>query len=78
MNVFHTIGLLITLAALSAYLNHKVLKLPPTIGLMAIALATSLGLVLLGLVGVAPVKDLADFVASLHFSDVLLHGMLAF
>ncbi|MGB2957814.1 MAG: sodium:proton antiporter [Bacteroidota bacterium] len=78
MNVFHTIGLLITLAALAAYVNHKVFKLPPTIGLMAIALLTSLGFVLLGHLGFAPVKDVADFVSSLHFSDVLLHGMLAF
>jgi CPA1 family monovalent cation:H+ antiporter len=78
MNVFHTIGLLITLAALAAYVNHKVFKLPPTIGLMTIALVTSLGFVLLGLLGFAPVKDVADFVSSLHFSDVLLHGMLAF
>jgi CPA1 family monovalent cation:H+ antiporter len=78
MNVFHTIGLLITLAALAAYLNHRVFKLPPTIGLMAIALVTSLGFVLLGLLGFGPVKEVAGFVSSLHFSDVLLHGMLAF
>ena len=78
MNIFHTIGLLITLAALAAYVNHKVFRLPPTIGLMTISLATSLGFVLLGLLGFAPVKDVADFVSSLHFSEVLLHGMLAF
>ncbi|MDH3253343.1 MAG: sodium:proton antiporter [Ignavibacteria bacterium] len=78
MNVFHTIGLLLTLAALSGYLNHKVFKLPQTIGLMVIALMVSLLLVALGALGVAPIRDVADFVSSLNFSDVLLHGMLAF
>jgi len=78
MNVFHTIGVLLTLAALSGYLNHKFLKLPQTIGLMVIALSVSLVLVALGMLGVATIREVGDFVSALNFSDVLLHGMLAF
>jgi CPA1 family monovalent cation:H+ antiporter len=78
MNVFHTIGVLLTLAALSGYLNYKLLKLPQTIGLMVIALSVSLVLVALGMLGVATIREVGDFVSAINFSDVLLHGMLAF
>ena len=41
-------ALLVTLTALFAWLNHKLIRLPSTIGVMAIALLLSLGLVGLG------------------------------
>ena len=42
---------LITLSALFSYLNHRLLGLPPTIGVMALSLAFSLGLVALARLG---------------------------
>ena len=78
MTTYQTIGLLITLAALASYLNHKFLRLPQTIGLMVITLLCSLALVGLGHLGVTQVRTAAQFVASIDFGDVLLHGMLAF
>jgi len=78
VTVYQTIGLLLTLAALASYVNHRFLRLPQTIGLMAIALMCSLALVGLGHLGVTQVRTVAQFVSSIDFGDVLLHGMLAF
>lgn len=71
--------MLLTLAALAAYCNYKFLRLPRTIGLMAITLAFSLVFVVLGYLGVMRLKEAAAvFVQSMDFSETLLHGMLAF
>ncbi len=78
MTFFQTIAILLTFAALAAYLNHKFLRLPRTIGLMAIALALTLVLVILGLLDVIDLAPATSFVQSLDFSETLLHGMLAF
>jgi CPA1 family monovalent cation:H+ antiporter len=78
VSVFQMIGLLIALAALVSYLNHRYVRLPSTIGLMAITLLGSLALAALGRAGVLDVGDAAAFVASIDFKAVLLHGMLGF
>lgn len=78
MSVFHTIAILISLAALASYVNYRYIKLPQTIGLMAIALFTSLIVTILGEIGVFKVRELAIFVSSINFGDILLHGLLAF
>ena len=78
MTFFQTVALLLTFAAVAGYLNHKVLRLPRTIGLMAITLAMTLALMALAFLKVVDLSHAADFVRSIDFSDVLLHGMLAF
>lgn len=47
----YTLTILICLAALFGYVNHQLLKLPMTIGLMAVALLFSLSLLALGKLG---------------------------
>jgi CPA1 family monovalent cation:H+ antiporter len=80
MSLFDIIALLLTLAAAFSYLNYRYLRLPSTIGLMLIALATSLLLLGLAKLGLATgIEDHAR--ALLHrvdFSETLLHGMLSF
>ncbi len=78
MTLFQTVTILIVLTALGGYLNHRLLHLPPTIGLMAIALVSSLLLVALGETGVVEVHKYARFVPSIDFSDLVFHGFLAF
>ncbi len=78
MNLFHTTALLVSLAAAASYINYRYIKLPATIGLMAIALCGSMGLVIVGELGVVPLRIFAKFISSINFNDVLLHGMLAF
>lgn len=49
MTVFEIAALLIVLATLFSYFNCALLKFPPAIGLMAMSLAASLVLVVIGL-----------------------------
>ncbi len=71
-------ALLVTLTALFAWLNHKLIRLPSTIGVMAIALVLSLGLVALGRLGFAGIAGPAErLVASVDFTTVLMQGMLS-
>src|ERR1700761_4840216 len=78
MTLFQTVTILFVLTALGGYLNHRLLHLPPTIGLMAIALVSSLMLVMLGETGVVEVHKYARFIPSIDFSDLVFHGFLAF
>jgi len=41
MSIFDIIAVLMTLAALFGYINHRYLKLEPTVGLLMISLASS-------------------------------------
>jgi CPA1 family monovalent cation:H+ antiporter len=78
MTPFDTAALLVSLAALSSYVNHRVLRLPTTIGLMAIALAVSVGLIAAGRLGASFPVGLASVVAGIDFDKTLLGGMLSF
>ena len=70
----------LVVTALLAYLNHRFVRLPTTIGVMAIALGISL--VLLGLNALGLDHGLRryeeSFLRSIDFSDVLMQGMLSF
>jgi len=70
----------LVLTALLAYLNHRFIRLPTTIGVMAIALALSLGLVGLNVLGLdhGLRRYEESFLRSIDFSDVLMQGMLSF
>ncbi|MCP5157924.1 MAG: sodium:proton antiporter [Gammaproteobacteria bacterium] len=72
------VALLITLTALFSYLNHRLIKLPTTIGVMALAMLMSLILMSLGELGYAPVERQAEaIIASIDFNQVLMQGMLS-
>jgi monovalent cation:H+ antiporter, CPA1 family len=78
MTLFQTVTVLIALTAMGGYLNHRLLHLPPTIGLMAIALVFSIVLVTLWETGVVDVHRYSQFVPGIDFSDLVFHGLLAF
>ncbi len=78
MTIFQTIAVLLVLAAMASYINHRFIRLPETIGLMAISLLVSLLAVALGKLGVIRLQEMALFINSIDFEAVLLHGMLAF
>lgn len=69
----------LVITALLAYLNHRFIKMPTTIGVMAAALVFSLALVGLDALGVAHVlrEYEASLLRSIDFSDVLMQGMLS-
>ena len=78
MPLIHTLTILIYLAALFSYVNHRLLKLPITIGLMAIALTISLALVALGKLGFGIEDEARRFMGAIDFNEALMHGMLGF
>lgn len=69
----------LAITALLAYLNHRFIGLPTTIGVMVIALALSLAILGLNALGLAPglLRAEESFVRSIDFSEVLLQGMLS-
>lgn len=78
MKLFNIIAALITISALFSYLNHRTIKLPTTIGVMAISLLGSLAIVLLGSFGFGLEAQAMLLVQSIDFDETLLHGMLSF
>jgi CPA1 family monovalent cation:H+ antiporter len=78
MTLYATFSIIIVLAALFAYLNHRFIKLPPSIGLMLIALLTSLTLVVIGTVYPVLLKDASNILKNFDFSELLLGSMLSF
>ncbi|MAR08152.1 MAG: sodium:proton antiporter [Cyanobium sp. NAT70] len=79
-NLLDIPAILLFLAALFGSLNYWFINLPRTIGLMVIALVTSLGLV--GLDFIYPALGLSasvnDFLAGFDFNVTLTQGMLSF
>jgi len=80
MDVFDAIALLIVATAAAGYVNHRVFRLPHTIGIAVAALAGSLIVVLIDraapMLGIA--ASASTFVNDLDFGPVLLDGMLSF
>ena len=68
----------LVLTALFAYVNHRFVGLPTTIGVMAVALLLSLGLIALDRLGFGALRDYeAAMLRSIDFSQVLMEGMLS-
>ncbi|WP_374499756.1 cation:proton antiporter [Zoogloea sp.] len=68
----------LVVTALFAYINHRMIGLPTTIGVMTIAMAISLGLIGLDHLGLsAPRQYEQAMMASVDFPGVLMRGMLA-
>lgn len=77
--MLNTIAILITVAALFSYLNHRFVRLPTTIGLMVIALGISVTLVLIGALGWPTLRLEAEtFLRGIDFHETLMQGMLSF
>ncbi|MFT5499882.1 MAG: CPA1 family monovalent cation:H+ antiporter [Woeseiaceae bacterium] len=80
VSIFDIGAFLIGLSALFGYVNHRFLKLPHTIGLVVIALAASLALILIELL--SPNTQLLETVTGvlqqIDFHEAVMHGMLSF
>ena len=79
MELFATVAALLAITALLAYLNERLIGLPTTIGVMLIALAISVVVLVLGSLGVLSIADRArELVAAAALEQTLLGGMLSF
>jgi CPA1 family monovalent cation:H+ antiporter len=78
MNINEILTITIVLAAVFAYINHRWIKWPPTIGIMVLSLLSSLLLVAFGSSrSILSVKAI-QLVSSIDFEDVLMNFMLSF
>lgn len=75
---FDLAAAILALTALFAYLNHRFLRLPPSIGVMALALAFSLAVIVIGLFVPTVERNAAGLVRQIDFNKTVLNGMLGF
>lgn len=78
MELYHSFSILVVLTAFFSFLNSRFLRLPSTVGIMIIAMLTSIALVILGTTYPDFPLPLFDIVASVDFPAVLLSAMLNF
>lgn len=77
MEILKLVSIIIAISAVLAYLNVRFLKLPPTIGLMVLALSLSL-ILLLGASAFPFTGFLKQLLLDIDFSDFLLDFLLGY
>ena len=78
MELYYSLSILIVLASLFAYINVRFLKLPSTIGVMVIAMAVSIFLVVFGNIFPKTLHQLSKLVHTFDFTELLMGAMLNF
>ena len=78
MDLFTIIAILTTISALFAYVNFRYVKLPSTIGLMLIALLSSIVFLIVGQFNAAVLDGAKTLVGEIDFPRVLLEVLLSF
>lgn len=77
MTLYANISTIITLAVLISYVNYRFIKMQPTIAIMATSLIVSLILLVLDRLGFHSIhREVTQFIANLHFRDILMNFML--
>ena len=78
MELFDILAIVISLTAGFAYVNHRFIGLPVTIGVMVIALLASLVLQVIDLFGFHLGDQAERWLSTIDFNATLLHGMLSY
>lgn len=78
MELYYSLSVLIVLASFFAYFNVRFLKLPSTIGVMVIAMAVSIFLVIFGSVFPNPLNRVLTLIHGFNFTELLMGAMLNF
>ncbi len=78
MSLFGLVSILLSLAALFAYFNHRFIGLPNGIGIMLIGLLMSLFLVALNKLGWIETTQIEAIFAQVDFDEAVMNGMLSF
>jgi len=78
MSISGILSITIVLAAVFAYINHRLIKWPPTIGIMVLSLGTSVVLAVLGKYQPLLSDQMIRLASSIDFRDVLMNFMLSF
>jgi CPA1 family monovalent cation:H+ antiporter len=79
MELYYSFSVLIVLASLFAYINHRFLKLPSTIGIMLIAIIVSIVIRFIGARSFPETSlSLFNLIREFDFTEVLMGAMLNF
>lgn len=80
LSLFQIAAFLLTLAAVFGYINHRWMKLPLTIGLVIIALAASISVLLIDILlnTLEYERTVRAVLEQVDFDRTLMHGMLSF
>ncbi|GAB4054660.1 cation:proton antiporter [Spirosoma litoris] len=78
MELYYSFSVLIVLTAIFSYVNERFLKLPPTIGIMLMAMVVSVALVITGNIFPNLFDSFSRFIANLDFTEILMGAMLNF
>lgn len=78
MNPFDVAAVLITIAAVAGYVNHRVLRLPATSGTLVVALLSSFVVVATEALVPGLRAGMAALLGEIDFNQTLMHGMLCF
>ena len=79
MNFIDIVAILVTFAAIFSFVNERYIRLPTTIGLMAMSLLFSLALMIIGKMGYFSLTEYTlELLSTLNFHHTLMHGMLGF
>ncbi len=78
VGAFPVFAAVLVVAALFSFVNDRFIKLPTTIGVMALALAVSLVLTLLNALGLPLAGMARALIERVHFRETLLNVVLAF
>ncbi|WP_199117391.1 sodium:proton antiporter [Pedobacter sp. ASV28] len=78
MELYYSFSVLIVLASFFAYLNLRYLKLPSTIGIMIIAMISSILLVVTGHIFPKTFTHFSQLLKDVDFTEVLMGAMLNF
>ncbi len=78
MELYYSLSVLIVLASFFAYFNVRFLKLPSTIGIMVIAMAVSVILVISGSIFPDTLQRISTLIAGFDFTELLMGAMLNF
>jgi monovalent cation:H+ antiporter, CPA1 family len=78
MALYDAFAIMTVLAALFAYINHRFIRLPGTIGIMLISLLSSLAVIVIGRVDPGMVSEVTRLVKSIDLYTMLMRVMLSF
>ena len=78
MHLYTILTIIVSIAAVFAFINHKFIKLPATIGIMALSLISSLILVVVGRYMPHLSDPIVEMLGDLDFYDLLINMMLSF
>lgn len=76
--MFEVFTLIVAVSALLSYVNHKFLKLPPTIGVLILSIIVSIALGSLQLINIEWFHQACSIVTTLDFRTILFDFLLSF